>query len=197
MKKPSLKDIKEVMLKSDMVVFTSRFDMNLGSIRTKDNRSGKFNDWLFMFHHKKDGTPIGIVKKGTTDAGLYYRYNPIHPKGTAIIQHGKQYRSSFTYMQVGGHRGQEAFRQTGGLDYWRDPNRDSYLDFINPELNKIYNTNGHDMGSLGENVGRWSAGCWGSTQSIMYQFYLMARQQVKHGYGNRFTYTLLHEDMFV
>lgn len=196
MKKPRLQQIKYVMLKSGMIVFTSPFDMNLGAIRTKDNRSGKFNDWLFMFHHKSDGTPTGIIRKGTTDAGLFYRHNPIHPKGTAIIQHGKQYRGAFTYMQVGGHRGQEAFRQTECLDYWRDPNRDSYLDFINPESNKIYNTNGHDMGDIGNDVGKWSAGCWGSTRSIMDQFYKMARQQIKRGYGDRFTFTLLHEKEF-
>lgn len=196
MKKPSLEEIKQVMYSLGMVVFTSPFDMNLGAVRTKDNKSGKFNDWLFMFHHNRNGKPVGIVMRGTTDAGLHYRFNPIHPKGTAIIQHGKQYRGAFTYMEVGGHRGQEAFRQTGVLDYWRDPNRDTYLDFINPEEGKIYNTNGHNMGTLGEDVGKSSAGCWGAVVKTMRKFYDMAKLQIKHGYGNRFTFTMLHETDF-
>lgn len=196
MKKPTLKEIKSVMFSSQMTVFNSPFDMNLGAIRTKDNKSNTFNDWLFMFAHDNEGNLFGIVEQGTTDAGLYYRNNPMTPKGTCIIAHSRQYRGAFTYMKKGGHRGQEAFRQTGGLDYFLDNNKDDYLDFVNLILNKIYNTNGHDMGTLGNNVGKWSAGCWGAIKKTMQKFYSLAQLQIANGHGSKFSFTMLHENDF-
>tara|TARA_R110000782_G_C14612139_1_gene392256 strand:+ start:48 stop:638 length:591 start_codon:yes stop_codon:yes gene_type:complete len=196
MEAPNLLQIRNKFKELGFTVFSKPFDMNLGAIRTRDNASNKFNDYIFMFYMDDKGELKGHIDEGTTDAGMYYRLHPMNIKGTAIIQHGKQYRGSFTYMKFGGHRGQEAFRQTGGVDYWRDPNRDKYLDFINPEHNKIYNTNGHDMGTIGENVNKWSAGCWGSTNSVMDYYYELAQLQIKHGHGNKFTFTLLHEDNF-
>lgn len=196
MNKPTIEEIHKVMLKQGMKVFTTPFDCTLGWIRTKDNKSGKFNDWIFMSHPtEKDGIS-SIIIPGTTDAGLYYRLNPMHVDGTAIIQHGKQFRGAYTYMLKGGHNGQEAFRQTGGIDYWRDINRDEYLDFVNPKSNKIYNTNGHDMGEVGNDVGKWSAGCWGSVNKNMDLLYAMARVQIDHGLGDKFSLATLHEDMF-
>ena len=71
------------------------------------------------------------------------------------------------------------------------------LDFINPQENKIFNTNGHDMGSRLDKVDKWSAGCWGSIEEIMDIFYLMAQQQIEHGFGDHFSLAALHEDMFL
>ena len=196
MKRPTIQKIHEVMNENGMKVFTSPFSCTLGWIRTEDNKSNKFNDWLFMSFFTKKGGVCSIVVEGTTDAGLYYRNNPMNIDGTAIIQHGKQYRGAFTYMLKGGHNGQEAFRQTGALDYWRDDNKDDYLNFINPQEGKIFNTNGHDMGTLGENVNKWSAGCWGSTEENMQLMYEMAKVQASHGMGDKFSLAALHENMF-
>jgi hypothetical protein len=190
-------DIKYVMLGLGMKVFTKPYDMTLGGVRTKDNRSGKFNDWLFMIYHDEKGALQGIIEKGTTDAGLYYREHPMTTKGTCIIAHTKQYMGAFTYMEKGAHRGQEGFRQTGPLDYFLDNNKDKYLDFVNLILNQIYNTNGHNMGTVGEDVHNWSAGCWGSIIKIMRKFYDLARAQIKHGHGPKLSYAMLHETDFV
>lgn len=179
-----------------MIVFTKAFDMNLGAVRTKDNASNKFNDWAYMFAHDEEGNLFGIVEEATTDAGLYYRENPMNIDGTAIIMHSVQHRSAYTYMKEGGHRGQEAFRQTGPMKYWRDANRDKYLDFDGEEEFAIYNTNGHDMGTVGNDVNNWSAGCWGAIQKIMDKFYALAQLQILMGHGSRFTFTLLHENDF-
>jgi len=196
MKLPTIERVHEVMKTQGMKVFTSTYDCTLFMIRTKDNAANTFNDWIGMSHPTEDGGIASVIIPGTTDAGLYYRLNPMHIDGTAIIQHGKQFRGSFTYMLKGGHNGQEAFRQTGGLDYWRDVNRDKYLDFVNPQTNKIYNTNGHDMGTVGNQVNKWSAGCWGSTNENMDLLYAMARVQVANGLGNKFSLAVLHEEMF-
>ncbi len=196
MKKPTIEEVKKVMVLAGMVVFTKPFDMTQFSIRTKDNKSNKFNDWVGMMYHDNEGVLNGIVRSGTTDAGLYYRENPMQIDGTAIIQHGVQHRGAFTYMEKGGHRGQEAFRQTGKMWYWRDANRDEYLDFDGKAEYEIFNTNGHDMGTLGSNVGKWSAGCWGSTEIIMEELYFLAKLQIEHGHGSSFSHAMLHENMF-
>ena len=194
--KPTLQEIKNVMTSLNMKVFTAPYDMTLGGIRTKDNKSGKFNDYLFMMYHDQKGVLNGIIETGTTDAGLYYRLNPINVNGTAIIQHSKQFRGVYTYMEKGGHKGQEAFRQTGLMEYWRDANRDSYLDFDGEEFTAIFNTNGHDMGTVGNDVGKWSAGCWGSTNVTMDKFYNLAKLQRRSGHGDKFSFAMLHENDF-
>jgi len=196
MNRPSIEDIKRVMKESGMKVFTAPFDVTLGGIRTKDNASGKFNDWIFAILPTGGGGELSVVLPGTTDAGLYYREHPINPDGTAIIQHGIQHPGAYTYMEKGGHKGQEAFRQTGNMKYWRDADRDKYLDFDGEEYNDIFNTNGHDMGDRGVDVGKWSAGCWGSTRENMDILYEIAKLQIKHGPGSRFSFAMLHEDMF-
>jgi len=196
MNKPNLQEIKQVMLSEGMKVFTLPFDMTLGCIRTIDNKANTFNDFLFMLYHDASGKLCGIVEKGTTDAGLYYRLKPMTVKGTCIIMHGKQYRGAFTYMKKGGHRGQEAFRQTSKIWYWLDNNRDQYLDFDGKEAYDIFNTNGHDMGTNGVIVGNWSAGCWGSTNAIMDKFYLLAKLQMNHGHGDKFSLAVIHETDF-
>jgi hypothetical protein len=196
MKQPTIERIHEVMKQQGMKVFTQPFSVTLGWIRTNDTSVETFNDWLFASYFDDKGNFHSVIVQGTTDAGMYYRLNPMHVKGTAIIQHGKQYRGAFTYMEVGGHRGEEGFRQTSGIDYWRDPNRDKYLDFVNPELNKIYNTNGHNMGTIGKLVGKWSAGCWGATVANMRKLYDFARIQKAKGLGDKFSLACLHENMF-
>lgn len=196
MKRPTIEKIHQVMKAQGMKVFTTPFDCTLGWIRTKDNKSNKFNDWLFMSYPMKSGGICSVVLAGTTDAGLYYRLNPINVDGTAIIQHGKQFRGVYTYMEKGGHKGQEAFRQTKDIWYWRDNDRNEYINFDGEEEFKNNHTNGHDMGKVGNEVNKWSAGCWGSEVTNMDQLYLMAKVQKAHGLGDKFSLAALHENMF-
>jgi hypothetical protein len=196
MHRPIIEKIHQVMVENGMIVFSNPFDVTLFAIRTKDNASNKFNDWLGASFFTKDGGIQSVIVEGTTDAGLYYRENPMHIDGTAIIQHGVQHRSAYTYMEKGGHRGQEAFKQTGKMAYWRDANRNDHLDFDGEVRHASYNTNIHDMGTAGNNVGKWSAGCGGSTNENMDLLYLVAKIQIKHGNGSKFSLAMLHEDMF-
>lgn len=204
MNKPSIEEIHRVMTINDMVVFTKPYDITLGGIRTKDNSSNKFNDWLFISMFTDGGGIISIIAEGTTDAGLYYRLNPIHIDGTAIIQHGVQHRGAYQYQnpklnkEQRGHRGKEAFRQIKDMKYWRDTDRDKYLEFDGEQFIDNFATNGHDMGKLGiaGSVNKWSAGCWGSEEDIMDLFYEMAKIQIAHGNGDKLSFAMLHEDMF-
>lgn len=196
MKAPTIQQIHKVMRAKGMKVFSTPYDCTLGWIRTKDKVQNTMNDWIFMSYPTEGGGIVSVVIPGTSDAGLYYRLNPMHVDGTAIIQDGKQYRGAFTYMEKNGHFDQEAFRQTGLLDYYRDDNEDKYLDPINPEYGKNHSTNGHDMGGNLEYVGKNSAGCWGSLNKLMDELYKMARVQVAHGLGSKFSLATLNESMF-
>ena len=194
MKRPTIERVHEVMRQQEMKVFTKVKSNTMGWIRTKDNKANTFNDWLFISHPLENGGIKSVIIPGTTDAGLYWRLNPMHVDGTAIIQHGKQYRGAFTYMKSGGHRGGEGIRQTGPLDYFRDVNRDEYLDFVNPQYGKIFNTNGHNM--FGETVDKDSAGCWGALKKLMRDYYDMCQDQIDAGLGAGLSLAALHEDMF-
>jgi len=202
MEKPTIKHIEDVLLASGMKVFYNPFDVNLGAIRTKDNSSNKFNDWLFVFCYDNDGKIIFEIVKGTTDAGLYWRLNPMQIDGTAIIQHGVQHIGAYQLQDPQknpnqrGHKGQKAFRQISRMKYWRDANRDKYLDFDGKELFEIFATNGHYMGTLGNNVDKWSAGCWGSTVENMNKIFKVAELQIKNGLGDKYSFSLLHENEF-
>jgi hypothetical protein len=194
MKKPTIDKIVSVMRENGMVVFTKPFDMTLGGIRTLDNKSNTFNDWLFMIYYDLSGKLCGIVEPGTTDAGLYYRKNP-------MIQHGIQHKGVYEYQNPPvdgklGHNKQEAFRQIKPMDYWRDANRDEYLNFDGETFTQNGSTNGHDMGDVGKSVDKWSAGCWGAIRKVMDKFYNLAKLQIKHGHGSKFSYAMLHETMF-
>ena len=202
MNRPEIEEIHRVMKSAGMVVFDTPYSVTLGGIRTVDNSSNKFNDWLFASFFTPDGGIESVIIPGTTDAGLYYRENPINKNGTAIIKHGIQHRSAYQYQNPEenkdqrGHKGKEAFRQIGDMEYWRDADRDKYLEFDGETEIDNNATNGHDMGTLGENVNKWSAGCWGSVEGNMDLLYSMARIQIANDLGDIFSFAMLHENMF-
>lgn len=201
MNKPTIEQIEDVLKQRGMKMFTSPYSVTLGGIRTNDNQSNKFNDWIFAHYYDRAGNSHYQIEKGTTDAGLYYRLNPISISGTAIIQHGVQHRSCYELQNPKidgkrGHKGQKAFKQVGNMIYWRDANRDSYLDFNGVEQVGIFATNGHYMSNGSLFVNKWSAGCWGSTIEIMDKIYAIAEVQIENGLGNKFSFALLHEKHF-
>lgn len=202
MKKPSLSQVADVMRLNGMTVFKQPFDMTLGGIRTFDNKSNAFNDWLFMLYHDERGKLCGIIEPGTTDAGLYYRLHPMNIEGTAIIADGVQNKGVYEYQNPPvdgkpGHKGQEAFRLIKPIWMQRDPDRDAYLEFDGELFQDNAATNGHDMGDVGVNVDKWSAGCWGAMRKIMDKFYALAKLQVQHGHGSFFSFAMLNEKMFM
>ena len=58
MTQPDICQIIKVLNEKNFKVFQDPFDVNLGGIRTKDNASGKFNDWLFAFCYDDDDNLI-------------------------------------------------------------------------------------------------------------------------------------------
>lgn len=201
MKKPSINQIKSAMNREGMTFFSLPYDVTLGAIRTRDNASNEFNDWLFAHYYDNENVSHYEIVEGTTDAGLYYRLNPLSELGTAVIQHGIQHRGAYELQNPKidgkrGHRKQKAFRQVKAMKYWRDNNRNGIIEYGGDEQTGIFATNGHYMGLLGTLVGKWSAGCWGSTIENMKKLYAIAEKQINNRKVNSFSFALLHEDMF-
>lgn len=190
------------MKSKGMVVFTTPFSVTLGGIRTEDNFANTFNDYLFSSYFDEKGNIVSVIVNGTVDSGLYYRINPANKLGTAIIQHDKQYRGVYQFQDPNknkgqlGHKGQRAFRQIKAMDYWRDNNKDSKLDYTGETETSIAYTNGHYMGTVGNLVNNWSAGCWGSTVDNMEKLYAHAELQISKGLKDIFSFALLHEKDF-
>jgi hypothetical protein len=202
MVKPTLEQIKNSILENGFTLFNAPFSCNLGGIRTLDNESGKFNDWLFCFYFDQNHKLVGEVVPGTTDAGIYYREHPMNKNGTAIIVHNKQHRSVYQLQDPAknrlhiGHNRQKAFRQIKPMEYWRDNDKDSVLDFGGKTYTEMGFTNGHYMGTVGVNVGNWSAGCWGATVENMNKLFSIAQTQIDKFRSDIFSFTLIHESSF-
>lgn len=200
MNTPTAEQIIEATIRNNFALFTEFYSVNLGGVRTADNESNKFNDWLYAFCYLPEGGLKFVIVPATTDPGLYYRKNPLNDKGTAIIVHDRQYRGVYQLQdpeknpELRGHKGEKAFRQVKSMDYWRDANRDKYLDFEGEVFTEIAYTNIHDMGTLGKDVNKWSAGCPGTIEDNLERIFEVAELQIEHGLGDIFSFTLLSEN---
>ena len=201
MQKPTFEQIVLAIKSIGGVVFTTNYSVNLGAVRTSDNESNTFNDWIYAFYYL-DGKIVGEIVPGTTDPGLYYRINPMKRVGTAILVHDRQYRGVYQLQDpkldssLRGHKGRKAFRQIKEMAYWRDDNRDKYLDFGGDVEISISNTNLHYMGTLGKQVNKWSAGCPGAAEKELDKIFAIGDKQIEMGLGDKFSFTLLSEKGF-
>ncbi len=201
MKKPTLLEIKNTMLRLGMRVFTQDYDCTLGGIRDANPYSNTFNDWLFMLYHEK-GKLNGVIVEGTVDAGLTQRLDPTHPDGFAIIAHGYQYLGAYQLQdpklnpKLRGHKGRKAFRQIRDVFYTRDNDGSPDANFDGKYFWDNLSTNGHDMGKIGNQVNNWSEGCWGATIQNMNKLFEVAQLQIDNGLGDIFSFAMLHENDF-
>lgn len=202
MKQPTLKEIKDSLLKNRMTVFNQPYSMNLGGCRTIDNAANTFNDWVWAFYFDSSNEIQGVVIPATTDAGVYYREHPMNKQGVAIIQHNVQHFGAYQLQDPTIHRGQlghnkrKAFRQVAPMLYWRDNDLDKTLDFEGKTYSEIAYTNGHYMGTVGNQVNNWSAGCWGATEANMNKLFAVCDIQINKLKSDKFSFSLIHENNF-
>ena len=196
MKKPTLYTIAKALENSPYPFFTKPYSVNLGGIRDVDNlESNAFNDLIYAIYTNSDGELRGVVVNATTDAGLYYRENPLNVKGTAILIPGC-YRSVYQ-LKDNGHKGYRAFRQVKNMDYYRDADRDGELEMVGGVSSEIALTNLHHAGQNSTQVDKWSAGCQvvGSMKDWD-KLLEVGETQIRNGLGDKFSYTLFHSDEF-
>ena len=189
----------------EMEVFTTPYSVTLFNISSADIESNRFNDIIGAMYFDEHGQVRYEMVWGTTDPGLDPRLNPGNKKGIAMIQRGKQFKGAYQYQNPSvnpkqhGHKGREAFVQVGDISGTRDNSKSGGLNLgasdiiVFPASTKI---NGHDMGTLGADVNKWSEGCWGAPKDRMRKIYDIALIQIDHGLGDIFSLAMLHENMF-
>ena len=176
------------------VVFDGEMDLNLIAVRSSHIVPNKFNDKFYVVY-KKNGEWCEHCYPVTTLAGSYWLQNPSRAEGTAVVVHDRQYRSVWS---IGKHRGQyEALVQTGEITVWRDGNKDDIVDYGGEEYPGYYGINCHraNRNHQSASVDKWSAGCIVyANPSHFVTFMSLCHEQVKAGLGDKFSFTLIHEE---
>jgi hypothetical protein len=120
-------------------------------VRSKADKPDAFDDKLYLI------TPKAYYSFDcTTNAGTYYMFNWLNPKGTAVLKPG-QY-----WYQLGKHKDYEALVQAAAVTVYRDNNKDNKTDEIaGTEETGWYGVHIHKSSPTGISkfVGKWSAGC--------------------------------------
>lgn len=174
-----------------------KYDLNIFGIRV--DTSNEFNDYIGVLYGDKNGKARVEWFSATTNSGTYWLLKPLVKGGTAVLLPGF-YRSVY---KLGKHKGYEALEQIGKMKYIRDNNRNSTIEFSGKGISKPFwanlKTNIHRAAESGWSkfVNKWSAGCQVITgKHLLYaytnwgRFMWLAKQQKKHGYGNRYSYAL-------
>ena len=186
--------IRKILKDKDYLVFeddSKNFNLNIVGVRTNDNTSNAFNDWMVIFW-KFRGYWNNMIFPITTDPGLYWRENPMNVKGTAILQEG-QHRGMW---KVGTHKGYSALQQHKSCMVHRDIDGDHKLDFDGADDFGQFGINHHKAGINSLQVDKWSAGCQVQPNSALWHIEMEIFKESAATWGNSFTYTLIHENDF-
>jgi hypothetical protein len=202
MKEITYQNVKELYLSKGYKFRQQKMALNIGAIRSKESQSDAFDDigwcaWISGIN----GTENLFTFKMTTDPGKHWLLSPMSKEGTIIIVPGQ-------YLEVygeGKHNGEyTCFKQIAPIQYVRDYNKDSKLDFDlyrNPENLKIRGfwgvngTNLHRASAVKNllNVGMYSAGCQ-VLQNVNDFNKLIGLQSTSRVYGfKKWDYSLFEE----
>jgi len=175
-------------------VFSGEMDLNLIGVRSSQIVPNKFNDKIYICYIQ-NGEWFEHCYPITTVAGSYWLQNPTRALGTAVVVHDKQYRSVWS---LGKHKGEyEALVQTGEILVWRDGNKDDKVDYGGEEYAGYFGINCHraNRNHQSSSVDKWSAGCQVfANPSHFSAFITLCKAQIAAGLGDKFSYTLIHED---
>jgi hypothetical protein len=185
--------IINVMKEKSYIIYTEDYKLNIVGIRNVITSSNSFDDSCCIFYYVRN-TIIYEFFSFTTDPGKRYLINPLNPKGTAILVEG-QYIDTYS---IDIHNGKylAICQRLKPVKVYRDKDRDKILDYDKNTIQKgMFGINIHRANESGitPSVEGHSAGCQ-VFQSID-DFDNVMKLALKHRnlYGNRFTYTLLHE----
>lgn len=192
-------DFEKLFKKKGYAFFTQGcYNLNIIGIRRAGNVvTNIFDDYLVLIYNTN--TPKGGIRQSkkiysiTTDPGITYMHNPISKEGTAILVPG-QYREAY---KIGLHKGSyKALIQNKPLKVYRDSNKDDIYDWDENTIKEgFYGINIHKAGTNSKKIDNWSAGCqvFANVEDFM-SFMKICNNQIKAGYGDTFTYTLLREE---
>jgi len=203
MKKYTASEVLRALGKKKYKTFIrGHYNLNIVGIRSTNSESDKFDDAICVVFQDEDGKWRIRQYDATTDPGKHWLLNPLNINGTLIMKPG-QYRGAYK-IGVQGRTGRypyKALEQSKPMEYVRDNNKNSILDFslFNEAKNiieGIFKSNLHRASKwkISLNIGKYSAGCQViQAHKDFDEFMSLCDLQVKHGHGNSFTYTLLEE----
>ena len=191
----SLERILRAYVSHGYKIFDKEHDLNIFGIRSPDMTSNTFNDVVGVFY-KSEGEWKIFKTAGTTDAGLYYRENPMNVSGTAIIAPGQH----VGVWRLGKHQGKyDALVQYKPILLYRDADRTNALEYKGEPKAEMAGINFHraNANTTSKQVDKWSAGCVVVADPSAFQFILdLARKQAQTT-DDSFTFTLFEANEIV
>lgn len=191
--------IKEAVIGLGYKWYEGAYNLNCVWERTNDEITNRFTDWMHICYQAvNDGQGLIYTIPATTKPGL--KGSILEPvtvggvTGTAIIIPG-QYLSSWqfkdTYKEFSSY---PYFRQIKPVDYWRDGDKDTHIDKVQQQDDKIFGTHWHRMSqndTYGSGqINNWSLGCMGSPEPEWEKILPIIKRGVAN-YGDKFTGTLI------
>ncbi|WP_440589564.1 hypothetical protein [Pseudoalteromonas luteoviolacea] len=185
----------ETMTASKFKVFEGELNLNIIGVRAANTRANTFNDVICVLYQQDKKWQLKLYK-ATTDAGTYWRKNPMNIDGTAVLVPG-QHRSLW---KLGYHQGKyRALVQNKPVIVLRDNDKNDEIetDYRSVELQEGYfGINCHRASAHIESkrVDKWSAGCQVFANPNEYNEFIELCVHSAASYGNTFSYTLLDQN---
>ena len=172
-----------------------KLNLNIIGIRHNNTRANTFNDVICVLYQQGGEWQLKQYK-ATTDAGIYWRTNPINVDGTAVLIAG-QHKSLW---KLGYHQGKyRALVQHKPVVVLRDNNQNPELDTeVTPQAvlqQGYFGINCHRANSktTSTHVDKWSAGCQVLASPSDFDEFIALCDQSAAKYGPYFSYTLLDQ----
>lgn len=194
-------NLKQSMTKNGYQFFDDgELNLNFIWVRNDYHATNHFTDDLYIAY-KENKVETVLAIKCTTKPGLKGSlYNPVTVEGingTACIKEG-QYRGSWKFIDTyTGFSAYPYFAQVKGINYWRDGDKDTEIDMINEQKNKIFGTHFHRMSNIGDKrliesfeINNWSLGCMGAPIVEWDKVIALTRKAVKV-WGSVFSATII------
>lgn len=191
------------ILKNSLIRLDHKWHKGQGQLnciweRTNEEITNRFTDLLHLAYIGPMGQGLVLTIPATTKPGL--KGAILEPTtvngitGTAIIKEG-QYIDAWQFRDTDQEFSHYPyFRQVGPIDYWRDGNRDTHVDHVQGQEDKIFGTHWHRMSqnnTYGSGlINNWSLGCMGAPEPEFEKILPLVRAHVK-SYGPKFTGTVI------
>jgi len=194
MKKPeiTIDKLREALLRLNYAFFESGdYNLNIIGIRTEDNTSNHFNDFIVVAYKVKKLWRLDVFSV-TADPGTYWLNHPMNVKGTAVLAEG-QHRGCY---KLGMHQSiYKALVQAKPVPVYRDKNFDSSVDDHGDLDIGFHGINIHRANSrrTSTQVDKWSAGCQVFADPNDYVQFINLCDETVERYGDSITYTLINE----
>jgi hypothetical protein len=179
--------------------FTSPYSLNVVWERTSFEATNKFTDLCHICWTETNGNEKILSIPATTKPGLTGSlFSPVTVEGvigTAVIESPQQVLSGWQFRDtIKEFSHYPYFRQVGKVNYWRDGNKDTWIDKIKRQIGRIFGTHWHIMSQPGKRgsglINNWSLGCMGWAELDFQPILPLIRKSVSL-YGDLFTGTII------